>query len=89
MRELSSTKLTVHWWGSKKIDGTWSTEFLSKKGKGHAGPYTGSIWKEAVLDVLSSFKGKKGKIEKKQLEEIIKLVNERAGKQLVIDCFIL
>ena len=78
---MSSTKMTVHWWGSKKIDGTWSPEFLSRKGKGHAGPYTGSIWKEAVLDVLSSFKGKKGKIEKIQLEEIIKLANEHKKKK--------
>ena len=81
VREMSSTKMTVHWWGSKKIDGPWSPEFMSKKGKGHAGPYTGSIWKEAVLDVLSSFKGKKGKIEKKQLEEIIKLANEHKKKK--------
>jgi len=71
--EISSTKLKVHWWGSTNIVGTWGPEFLAKKGKGHAGLYIGSIWKEAVIDVLGSLHGKKGKIETKQLTEIIKL----------------
>ena len=71
--EVSPTKFKVHWWSSKKIDGTWSPEFLAKKGKGHAGAYTGSVWREAIIDILLSLHGKKGKIETQQLTEIIKL----------------
>ena len=79
--EISSTKLKVHWWNSTKIDGTWGPEFLAKKGKGHAGPYIGSIWKEAAIDVVRSLHGNKGKIETKQLTESIKLA--KAYKNMI------
>ena len=74
----SSTKYKVHWWSSKKVDGTWSEDYLKpKKGSKakHAGPYTGSIWKEAVIDVLADLHGlKRGKIN--QLKELIKLAKD-------------
>ena len=74
---VSPSKYTIHWWSAKKIDGTWGPQFLSKKGKGHAGVYSGQIWKEAVLDVLTDLRGKKtGKIGKKQLNEIIKIAKD-------------
>jgi hypothetical protein len=76
-------KLLVHWWSSKKLDGTWSEDYLKpKKGSKarHAGPYTGSIWKEAVIDVLTDLHGlKRGKINK--LKEIIKLAKEYKKKK--------
>jgi hypothetical protein len=81
--EVSSTKVKVHWWGSKKMDGTWAPQFLvkKKKGKGHAGSYNGSIWREAVLDILTELQGlKKGKINNKQLKEITKIAKEYKKK---------
>jgi hypothetical protein len=80
----SNTKYKVHWWSSKKADGTWSEDWLKpKKGSKakHGGPYTGSIWHEAVIDVLTSLHGlKKGKIEASQLKEIIQLAKEYKKK---------
>ena len=74
---VSPTKYEVHWWSAKNIDGTWGPQFLSKKGKGHAGVYSGQIWKEAVLDVLTDLRGKKtGKIGKKQLDEVINIAKD-------------
>ena len=59
---------------ANKVDGTWSPQFLAKKGKGHAGPYTNWIWKEGCLDVLNNLNGqKKGKIEPDQLGEMLKI----------------
>jgi hypothetical protein len=78
---LSSTKVEVHWWSSKKIDGIWTPQFLAKKGKGHAGPYTGQIWREAVIDILDDLHGlKRGKIKKQQLNEITTLAKEYKKK---------
>ena len=72
---VSATKFDIHWWDTKTIDGTWSEQFLAKKGKGTAGPYVGQISKESVIDKIPNLVGqKKGKIPAAQLAEIIKLV---------------
>ena len=72
--DKTATKLHIHWWSAKKVDGTWSPEFLAKSGKGHAGPYTTWIWAEACVDILNNLKGqRKGKIEPNQLKEILKI----------------
>jgi hypothetical protein len=77
---VSKTKYNVQWWSSKKLDGTWSEEYLKpKKGSKarHGGPYAGSIWREAVIDVLPNLHGlKRGKIKNNQLKEITKLAKE-------------
>jgi hypothetical protein len=79
--EISPTQLKVHWWSSKKLDGTYTPDFLAKKGKGHAGKFVGSIWKESIIDVLKGFVGsKRGKIEKQQLKQITKIANEYKKK---------
>jgi len=80
--DQSDTKLHVHWWSAKKVDGTWSPQFLAKKGKGHAGPFTNWIWKEGCLDVLNNLKGqKKGKIEPDQLGEMLKIAQAYKKKR--------
>jgi hypothetical protein len=77
---VSKTKYNVQWWSSKKLDGTWSEEYLKpKKGSKarHGGPYAGSIWREAVIDVLPNLHGlKRGKIKNNQLKKITKLAKE-------------
>ena len=48
----------------------------------HGGPYTGSIWHEAAIDVLTPLHGlKKGKIEASQLKRIMKLAKEYKKKK--------
>lgn len=70
-------KLSVHWWGSKKLDGLWAPEYKRPKGKqqkGTAGPYTGMIERESVMDRIPTLNDqKKGKIPARQLAELIKL----------------
>ena len=80
----SKTKYKVHW-SAKKLDGTWSEDYLKpKKGSKarHGGPYTGSIWHEAALDTLPELRErKKGCIDKKQLDEILKLAKAYKKKK--------
>ena len=74
---LPGGKLSVHWWSSKKLDGTWAPEYRQPEGgkqvKGTAGPYLGSIEKASVMDRIPALAGKKkGKIPAAQLRELIK-----------------
>ena len=78
--QITQTQISVHWWSAKNIDGTWTPQFLAKKGKGTAGPYVGKIWKESVIDVLRGFVSKRGKFEKQQLKAIINIANEYKKK---------
>ena len=73
-------KLSVWWWGSKKLDGVWAPEYKrpKKAQKGTAGPYTGRIERESVMDSLPTLNGlKKGKIPARQLAELIKLAQRK------------
>lgn len=73
-------KLSVWWWGSKKLDGVWAPEYKrpKKAQKGTAGPYTGRIERESVMDRIPTLNGKKkGKIPARQLAELIKLTRKK------------
>ena len=74
----TSTKFEVHWWNAKKVDGVWSEQHLIPKKGSKAktgGPYTSSVWREAVVDILIQFppSAKRGKVDSTQLKELIKL----------------
>ena len=84
--EISSKKgYLVHWWSAGKVDGTWSPEFRKPRGaprKGHGGPYTDWIDKKSVIDVIKGFDNKnKGKIEKPQLTELLRLAKDHRKKK--------
>eukprot|EP00466_Bigelowiella_natans_P009341 jgi/Bigna1/76049/fgenesh1_pg.38_\ len=71
--------MSLHWWSSKKIDGTHSPDFRIPQGgpgKGHGGPCTQSnVSADTVIDRIAKLQGKsRGKIPSSQLKEILKLV---------------
>jgi len=71
--------MSLHWWSSKKIDGSYSPDFRIPQGgpgKGHGGPYTQSnVSTDTVIDRIVKLQGKsRGKIPSSQLKEILKLV---------------
>jgi hypothetical protein len=76
---LPDSKLRIHWWASKKVDGTYSAEFKKpkQKQKGTAGPYLATVQKSSVIDRVISLDGKtKGKIGPAQLRQITRLATE-------------
>jgi len=82
---LADGRLRIHWWNARKLDGTFTPEYKQPKGgkhiKGTAGPYLGTIDRSAVIDVLSSLRGRnKGSIDRDQLTEIIKLAKQYKEK---------
>lgn len=83
---LAGNKLQVHWWHAKRIDGVWSPAFKKPKGKarkGTAGPYVGTIGNASVMDKIVTLRNlKKGKIQRKHLDELIKLAKKQKGKYM-------
>jgi hypothetical protein len=76
---LADGKFKIQWWGSKKVDGTYTPQFKKPKAKkkGTAGPYLATIPKTSVIDRVANLDGKsKGKIPSAQLREIIRRTTE-------------
>ena len=79
--EVFSDKLRVHWFGSKRLDSTYTLEYSQKQGKGVGPPNIGTIWKEAAVDSVTSMATKsKGKIEKNELARLVALSQEANRK---------
>ena len=73
---MGNEKLKVHWFHSKKIDGTYTLEYGAKKGKGVGPAHVAFVLKKDVLDsVLSLENKKKGVIEKNELKRLVSLAN--------------
>ena len=80
--EVGKKKLKIHWFHSKKIDGAYKLEYAepSKKGKGVGRPNTAVVWKETVVDSVTSLRGKRnGKIEKAELKRLVSLASSSSN----------
>jgi len=75
-------KLRVHWYGSKKVDSTYTLEYAQKKSKGVGAPNEATIWKESVVDSVSSMANKKsGKIDQAERERLVVLARQAKDKK--------
>jgi hypothetical protein len=75
-------KLRVHWYGSKRLDSTYTLEYGLKKGKGVGPPNEAMIWKETVVDSVTSMQNKKSsKIEKTERERLVALASQARKKR--------
>ena len=82
VNKLTGQRLSVHWWNSKNLDGTWAPQYLQKAGgkniKGTSGAYLGNVHEQSVIDCIPALEQqKKGKIPTAQLKELTKLSNLR------------
>ncbi len=72
-------KLKVHWYTSKKVDGTYQLEYAwpPKGKKGGGKPNVAVVWMHTVIDCVKSLEAKKkGKVERRELQRILRLARE-------------
>jgi hypothetical protein len=79
---LTGQRLSVHWWNSKNLDGTWAPQFLQPAGgkhiKGTGGPFVGAVHESTVMDCIPTLtQQRKGKIPAAQIRELTKLAIAR------------
>ena len=79
--EVLPDKLRVHWFGSKRLDSTYTLEYNLKKGKGVGPPNLATIWLESGIDTVTSMMNKKkGKLEKRETDRLVALAKKARKK---------
>jgi hypothetical protein len=79
--KFSTRKISIQWYGHKKVNGTYILQYKHKKGKGVGPPITASVSRETVIDTVVSLRGKKkGKIEKVELKRLLALATQARSK---------
>ena len=75
-------KLRVLWYVSKRLDSTYTLEYGLKKGKGVGPPNEAIIWKETVVDSVTSMQNQKAsKIENMERGRLVALASQARKKQ--------
>ena len=78
---VTAQKLQIHWYGSKKIDSTYTLEYGQKASKGLGAPNVATIWRHTIIDTVKSVKGQRGKIDTSELKRLIALATEATANR--------